>query len=139
MPLRYFGIRVTDLDKSLRFYTELFGLKEVRRGDMSTYGGGRGRWVLLRDEQTGQQLELNWYPKGSPYAVPYVPGEGLDHIGFEVDNVEEKFEEFLTKGVRPTDIDPWASEGWQAYVEDPDGNWIELTQRTAPVLKKKPG
>jgi predicted enzyme related to lactoylglutathione lyase len=35
--------------------------------------------------------------------------------------------------------DPWASDGWQAYVKDPDGNRIELTQRTAPILKKKSG
>ncbi len=65
MHLRYFGIRVTDLERSLRFYTELLGLKKAGLGDMSKNGGGRGTWVLLIDEKSGQQLELNWYPKGS--------------------------------------------------------------------------
>lgn len=137
MSLRYFGIRVTDLEKSLKFYTELLGLKEVRRGDMSKYGGGRGTWVLLRDEVTGQQLELNWYPKGSHFAVPYVPGEGLDHIAFEVEDVEAKFDDLMARGVKPTDINPLSTDGWQAYVKDPDGNWIELIQNAEPALSRK--
>jgi len=33
MYLSYFGIRVNDIEKSFRFYTELFGLEEVTRGD----------------------------------------------------------------------------------------------------------
>jgi len=32
MHLEYFGIRVLDLDRSLRFYSEAWGLKEVKRG-----------------------------------------------------------------------------------------------------------
>jgi catechol 2,3-dioxygenase-like lactoylglutathione lyase family enzyme len=38
MVLRYFGIRVTDLERSVKFYTELLGLKEVRHGTMR-HGG----------------------------------------------------------------------------------------------------
>ena len=40
MYLSYVGIRVTDLEKSVDFYTKLFGLKEVARGDNSDIGGG---------------------------------------------------------------------------------------------------
>lgn len=55
-------------------------------------------------------------------------GEGLDHIGFAVENVEEKFGELVVKGAEPTEIDPASMDGWQAYVKDPDGNWIELSR-----------
>ncbi|MHB8567754.1 MAG: VOC family protein [Nitrososphaerales archaeon] len=124
--LRYFGIRVTDLQRSLEFYTKGLGLKEASRGDMSQYGVGRGTWVLLRDPLTGQQLELNWYPKDSHYATAYAAGEGLDHIGFVVSDVQKKYNELLAMGALPTDLAPENTEGWQACVKDPDGNWIEL-------------
>ncbi len=38
LHLEYFGIRVTNLERSLAFYTELFGLKEVRRGTPPSMG-----------------------------------------------------------------------------------------------------
>ncbi|MFQ5986623.1 MAG: VOC family protein [Thermoplasmata archaeon] len=126
MYLRYFGIRVTDLDQSLKFYAELLGLKEVGRGSMREYGGGRGDWVLLEDATSGQRLELNAYPKDSRWHAPYVPGEGLDHLGFVVDDVPAAYEELIAKGAGPTEIDPASTEGYQAFVTDPDGNWIEL-------------
>ncbi len=69
---------------------------------------------------------MNWYPPGSKFAVPYVPGEGLDHIGFQVEDVEASYRELLARGATETGVGPSDTEGWQAYVEDPDGNWIEL-------------
>jgi lactoylglutathione lyase len=126
MYLSYCGIRVRDLDRSLKFYTELFGLREVARGDHRRYGAGI--YVLLRDSKSGQKLELNWYPEGSVHAVPYTPGEGLDHIAFVVDDLKATYNELLRKGVKPTNIDPSGMGGRLAYVQDPDGNWIEIYQ-----------
>jgi len=90
--------------------------------------------VLLKDEKSNQHLELNWYPLDSPFNVEYLPGEGLDHIGFVVDNVVEKFEELVAKGAERTMIDPIKTKGWLAYLKDPDGNWIEIFQRTPPSM-----
>jgi catechol 2,3-dioxygenase-like lactoylglutathione lyase family enzyme len=117
----------------LKFYTELFGLKEVARGDHRKYGAGL--YVLLRDRKSGQKLELNWYPVDSVYAVQYLPGEGLDHIAFVVDNLQATYNELLAKGVEPTNVDPSKTSGWVAYVKDPDGNWVEIYQRgpTKPI------
>jgi lactoylglutathione lyase len=127
MYLSYCGIRVRDLERSLKFYTELFGLKEVARGDHRKYNAGL--FVLLRDATSGQKLELNWYPEDSIYAIPFTPGEGLDHIAFVVDDLKAAYKEFLEKGVEPTEISPSSFGGWVAYVKDPDGNWIEIYQR----------
>lgn len=124
MKLVYFGMRVTDLEASLKFYTQALGLEEVRRGEMLQYG--RGRWVLLKDRETGQQLELNWYPPGSLFDTPYIPGEGLDHVGFRVEDVYASYKELVRKGAEPTEVTPESTDGWGAYVKDPDGNWIEL-------------
>ena len=110
----------------MKFYTELFNLKEVARGDHRKYGAGL--YVLLRDGRSGQKLELNWYPEGSTHATPYTPGEGLDHVAFVVDNLEATYKELLAKGVEPTGIQPSSTGGWLAYLKDPDGNWIEIYQ-----------
>ena len=127
MYLSYCEIRVTDLERSLKFYTELFGLKEVARGDRTKHGAGI--YVLLRDPKSHQKLELNWYPESSQYGVPYAPGEGLDHIAFKVDDVTKTFGMLVSRGVEATEIDPSVMGGWSAYVKDPDGNWIEIYQQ----------
>lgn len=126
MRLSYFGIRVTDLQRSLSFYTKLLGLKEIRRGDMSKYGGGRGIWVLLEDEMTNQRLELNLYPPSSPFGGTYTAGDGIDHIAFMADDVKAAFDRLVEEGVTPTSITPDDTGGHQACLLDPDGNWIDL-------------
>jgi lactoylglutathione lyase len=131
MYLSYTGIRVTDLERSIGFYTGLFGLEEVARGNNSAAGGGI--YVLLRDRNSGQKLELNYYPKDSPYAAPYVSGEALDHISFRVNSVAETLAQLAKKGISKVDLIPSLqsiqSERYSfyvAYVKDPDGNWIEI-------------
>jgi lactoylglutathione lyase len=121
--LRYFGIRVSDLERSLRFYTELLGLKQVRGGTM--YHGGK--WVLLEDPRSHQRLELNWYPRDSPFATPYDSGEGLDHIGFKVEDAKSTYKKLVAKGATPA-LAPSDKNGVRGiyYLKDPDGNWIEF-------------
>ncbi len=123
MGLRYFGIRVRSLDVSIRFYCDDLGLKVVRRGR----GPGRGQWVLLRDPRTRQQLELNWYPLTSPFSEPYVPGEGLDHLGFHVQNPKACFDRLVSRGAKPA-LQPESRNGVKGvyFVTDPDGNWVEF-------------
>ena len=123
MGLVYVGLRVTDLDRSIRFYTRGFGLAETRRGTMS-HGG---TWVGLEDPTTGAQLELNYYPPGHRYGTPYAPGEGLDHLGFEVEDARAKIAYLKAMGAK-VPLEPWLEGGrfWIGFVEDPDGNWIEV-------------
>ncbi|MEM0271600.1 MAG: VOC family protein [Thermoprotei archaeon] len=122
MRLTYTGIRVTQLERSLDFYTSL-GLKRVEWGTMS-HGGV---FELLEDPRTGQRLELNWYPPGSPFNTPYTVGEALDHLGFDVEDARRSFREIVSNGFEPA-LEPWVEEDdvTLAYVKDPDGIWIEL-------------
>jgi catechol 2,3-dioxygenase-like lactoylglutathione lyase family enzyme len=137
--LSYFGIRVTDLDRSLGFYTKFFGLKEVARGDSSSSGGGTA--ILLKDPFSGQRLELNWYPPGSQYAVPFLPGEGLDHLAFRVADLPETLRRLAADGfppVRPGDPVELGPDLKFAYVADPDGNWVELWQYASQMPESPP-
>jgi lactoylglutathione lyase len=133
MGFIYVGIRVTDLDRSLRFYTEGLGLVEERRGTMSH----RGTWVELRDPDTGARLELNYYPPGHRFARPYVPGEGLDHLGFEVADARATIARLVAAGGTVA-LEPWVEEGRYGigFVEDPDGNWIEV-QSEIPAARDR--
>ena len=135
MYLSYVGIRVTNLERSLKFYKEFFGLQEVERGDNSQFGNGV--FVLLRDRKSGMKLELNWYPASSRYSTPYIAGEGLDHVAFCVDSIKKKFKELVDKGVSPTDFGPETGVTY-CYVRDPDGNWIEIYQHKEPIGETVP-
>jgi catechol 2,3-dioxygenase-like lactoylglutathione lyase family enzyme len=127
--LSYFGIRVTNLDRSVDFYTKVLELVELKR---VAYDGGA--YVLFKDRRSGQRLELNWYSPGSPFAAPYVAGEGLDHFGIRVRSVTETRERLKKLGIEPatrelpSDEDMWVlSNGHRVmYIKDPDGNFLEL-------------
>jgi len=122
MFLDYAGIRVTNLAKSLKFFTDGLGLLEVRRGKM----GHGGVWVLLADRTSHQQLELNWYPKGSKYATPFTAGEGLDHIGVRVRSISAAARRLRAAGARKVVEFRERGKVVVAYYEGPDGIWVEL-------------
>lgn len=117
----YTGIRVRDLRRSLRFYTKAMGMKVISKGTMP-HGG---KYVHLRGPGSTQTLELNWYPRGSRFFVPYRKGDELDHLAFVVGDVKKAYDELLKKGAVPA-VSPARSKGTEVYVKDPDGNWLEL-------------
>ncbi|HTT15572.1 MAG TPA: VOC family protein [Thermoplasmata archaeon] len=137
------GLRVRDLPRSLRFYTRALGLREVKRGDTRSWGGGI--WVLLRDPRSGRRLELNWYPRGSRFYEPYATGTALDHLDFTMGvaaqaELERAYRRLLRFGGRPTGYEPSTTEGWMASVQDPDGIWITIGRRpTASERRAAPG
>jgi lactoylglutathione lyase len=118
----YVGIRVTDLEKSIDFYTRILGMKIKGRGKMEkTMGEGVG----LESEKDGFVLELNYYEKKSPFCTKYIAGEALDHLAFKVDSLEKALEEAKSAGYK-TLLEMKADGSRWAYIEDPDGIWIEL-------------
>jgi lactoylglutathione lyase len=118
----YVGIRVTDLERSIDFYTNILGMKVSGRSKIEKT---KGETVGLQTEKDGFTLELNYYEKDSPYNTKYVVGEGLDHLAFKVDDLDKALEEAKKAGHR-TILQMKADGGRWAYIEDPDGNWIEL-------------
>jgi len=119
----YAGIRVRDLERSLRFYTRALGMKIANRGGMA-HGG---KYVQLVSPGSTQRLELNWYPRGSRFHTPWKAGTELDHLAFVVADLPKGYAELLRKGARPV-ISPDKADRVEVYVKDPDGIWIELLQ-----------
>ncbi|MEM2889278.1 MAG: VOC family protein [Candidatus Bathyarchaeia archaeon] len=118
----YVGIRVTNLQKSVDFYTKILGMNVINQSKIDQT---KGTVVVLQCEKGGPILELNYYDKDSPYNVKYVTGEGLDHLAFKVENLEKALEEARRAGYE-TVLELKSEGGRWAYIEDPDGIWIEL-------------
>jgi len=122
MFLDYAGLRVTQLAKAVKFYTSALGLEERSRGRMS-HGGV---WVLLQDPRSQQRLELNWYPRSSRYFSPFVPGEGLDHLGVRVNDLKTAGKRLERAGAVKVDEISYRGKPQLSYYKGPDGTWIEL-------------
>jgi catechol 2,3-dioxygenase-like lactoylglutathione lyase family enzyme len=134
MRLRYTGFPVAELRRSLRFYTRVFGLREVDRGDATE--AGLGKWILLEDPRTHQGLELYEDPAGRKSARPGIPRAGLRHLGFLLERadraeLDRELRRVVRSGARATRVTPEATDGWVGWVRDPDDNWIEIS-RTPP-------
>jgi len=134
--LSYFCLRVRDLPRSIDFYTRHFGLRPIEGTVLPRSPPKDQTAVLLIDPVSGQRLELNYYPEGNPYSVPYVPGEGLDHLAFRVDNLARFLESLRKDGILAEKMAHYAGPMMTgatfrvAYIRDPDGNQIELFDTT---------
>jgi lactoylglutathione lyase len=119
-------IRVRDLDKSLRFYTNLLGMKLLRKRDYPS-GQFTLAFVGYGDESSNTVIELthNW-----GQAEPYNLGSAFGHLALGVPDVYETCERLAAAGVKiPRPAGPMAHGGSViAFIEDPDGYRIELVQ-----------
>jgi lactoylglutathione lyase len=122
----YVGIRVIDLQKSIDFYTKLLGMKVAGQGKIEQT---KGETVAMTSQEGGFVLELNHYEKGSPYNTKYKVGEDLDHLAFGVEDLDKALKEAEAAGY-PTILEIKADGSRWAYIEDPNGIWIELFTST---------
>lgn len=93
----YVGIRVTNLQRSIDFYTKVLGMQITGRGKVEQT---KGETVGLQSEKDSFMLELNYYEKDSPYNTTYAVGEGLDHLAFKVEDLDKTLEEARKAGHR---------------------------------------
>jgi catechol 2,3-dioxygenase-like lactoylglutathione lyase family enzyme len=91
MKFLYTGIEVTDPELSIRFYHEGLGMAVAGRGLVAATGG---ETATLHPPGSEQMLELNWYPSSK-----YTPGSEVDHLAFEVEDVETAASRLVERGV----------------------------------------
>lgn len=118
----YVGIRVADVQKSIDFYTKLLGMRLI---DRSKIEQTKGETIVLQSPESNLILELNYYEKDSPFNTPYTVGEALDHLAFKVDDLDKALEETRKAGYHVI-LEMQSKEGKWAYIEDPNGIWIEI-------------
>jgi len=128
MRILHTMLRVGDLARSIAFYTEILGMRELRRQD---YSGGRFTlaFVGYGPESEGAVLELthNWD------TTAYEIGNGFGHVAIEVNDAHAACEQIRARGGKVVREAGPMKHGTTviAFVEDPDGYRIELIQKKA--------
>ncbi len=123
MRLLHTMIRVGDLERSIDFYTQVLGMRLLRRKD---YPDGRFTlaFVGYGEESENTVIELTWNWDTDHYDL----GDGFGHLAIEVDDVYAAAEKIREKGGKiirePGPMN--AGSTIIAFVEDPDGYQIEL-------------
>jgi lactoylglutathione lyase len=113
-------VRVTDLDESLDFYCNKFGLLEVLRKEVPA---GRFTLVFLAapgDESAQVELTYNWDPQ------EYAGGRNFGHLAYAVDDIYAACQKLMDSGVT---INRPPRDGYMAFIRSPDGISIELLQQ----------
>lgn len=125
MRMLHTMLRVTDLEKSLQFYTEILNMRLLRRKD---YPEGKFTlaFVGYADESEQAVLELthNWDTK------EYELGNAYGHIALSADDIYKTCEDIKAKGGEVVREAGPMKHGSTviAFVKDPDGYMIELIQ-----------
>lgn len=112
----HFNFNVFDLERSLKFYDEAFGLKPVREKVASD---GSFKLVFLGDGVTDFQLELTYL---CDRTEPYDLGEQEFHLAFVAEDMEKAHALHEKMGCICFENPQMGIY----FVEDPDGYWIEV-------------
>jgi lactoylglutathione lyase len=107
--LRYTAIQVRDLDRSINFYTHVLGMSLTSRIKVPET---RGEFAIVRSGDSEHYLEINWYENQQ-----YQPGDELDHIAFEVTDLDVALRELSAKGIRTV----------SELKESPNSKWTYIT------------
>jgi lactoylglutathione lyase len=122
-------VRVTDLDESLDFYCNKFGLLEVHRKEVPA---GRFTLVFLAapgDESAQVELTYNWDPQ------EYAGGRNFGHLAYAVDDIYAACQKLMDAGVT---INRPPRDGYMAFIRSPDGISIELLQQGEALPSAEP-
>jgi lactoylglutathione lyase len=128
MRILHTMLRVGDLERSLAFYTDVLGMKLLRRRD---YPDGRFTLAFVgygpESEQAALELTHNWDTKA------YDVGTGYGHVALEVPDAAAACAEIKRRGGKVTREAGPMKHGTTviAFVDDPDGYKIELIERKA--------
>ena len=122
-------VRVTDIDRSLDFYCNKLGLKELRRMESE-----QGRYTLVflaapGDEAAQVELTYNWDPE------VYDEGRNFGHLAYSVENIYETCQRLMDGGVT---INRPPRDGRMAFIRSPDNISIELLQKGEAKPKAEP-
>ncbi len=123
MRFLHTSLTVRNIDESLRFYTKVLGLEFERRREIPE---NHAEIAFVRDPLSGARVELtHWQGKDA-----FEPGEQLDHLAFEVEDLDEALARARAEGARVAK-EPFRLSGGSsrlAFLLDPNEVWIELIE-----------
>ena len=119
MKLAHTMIRVRDLNRSVDFYTNFLGMREVRRKEL----GDSATLVFLSDEHSGHYIELTYNKDGRDYEL----GDQFGHLAFTTDDLESVVRDVEARDWWYRRSKPETGSKY-IFVKDPDGYDIEILQ-----------
>jgi lactoylglutathione lyase len=116
-------MRVDDLERTVKFYTEILGLELMTRHE-SPRGA---KLAFLRTPNSEELLEITYFPDSGPVKVQ----PDLMHLAFEVDDLEAYGKYLESKGIKFSDGPTISKSSGSvfAFIDAPEGYEIELIQR----------
>ncbi|HZS18902.1 MAG TPA: VOC family protein [Candidatus Udaeobacter sp.] len=112
--------RVRDLEKTVSFYKDVLGLKEVRR-----HTSGRGsQLVFLKAPESEAEIEICKFDESGPVIV----GPDLTHLAFEVDDLDQFARHAEAKGYPLSDGPHSTGNSRIAFIDAPEGYEVELIE-----------
>lgn len=126
MRIKLTSVYVDDLDKALRFYTEVLGF--VKRTDVTQ---GPYRWLTVASPEEPDGTELRLAPNDNPAAKAYQQAmfqQGQPAAMFFVDDIERECERITSAGGELTMPPTRVAGSTIAMVNDTCGNLIQITR-----------
>ena len=131
--IAHVALRVRDLEKSLDFYVGKLGFAEMMR--LPKPDGSPGVWLVYLRITDDQYLEL--FPDGIGERAAGREITGMNHLCLGVEDLDATLARLDAAGVPLTVQKKMAADkNWQAWIEDPDGNRIELMQMMPDCLQR---
>ena len=119
-------MRVSDMEQTIRFYTDVLGLEVLER-KVSPRGS---HLAFLKVPNSEELIELTSFPPSGPVRVQ----EDLVHLAFQVENLDDTIASLNAQGVKITDGPTQSSSGSRfIFIDAPDGYEIELIERPSGV------
>jgi len=126
----HIGVAVKGIDEAGRFYADILGLKIA---DMETVADQRVNVAFIPIANSEVELLESTDPDGPVAKYIQARGEGIQHVAFRVENIEEALAELKEKGVRLIDQEPRKGAGGAriAFIHprETNGVLVELCQR----------
>ena len=117
------AIKVTDLDRSLDYYQKRLGFPEMLR----LFNDDGTTWLVYLRITDEQYLEI--FPGAENDRAPGWNANGVNHICFTIDDLDATVARIEAAGIELlSPIKPGVDGNRQAWLEDPDGNRIELME-----------
>jgi len=114
--LAHSEMHVFDLERSIKFYEQALGLKEVKR---HVAEDGSFILVFLSDDVSPHIVELTW---NRDRDKPYDLGENEIHLAFKVDDFDGAYEMHKEMGL----VEYENKQMGVYFIVDPDGYWMEV-------------
>ena len=126
IKLLHTRMRVSDMEQTIQFYTEVLGLEVLER-KVSPRGS---HLAFLKVPNSEELIELTSFPPSGPVKVQ----EDLVHLAFQVESLDDTLASLNAKGVKVTDGPTTSSSGSRfIFIDAPDGYEIELIERPSGI------